>query len=141
MIRRRMLRRTALLAPLLALTVGGCAAAGGTGVNTGDFKGDQKAVAQTLSDLSDAARSKDGGRACSQILSHAIVDALGSDCAQVMKDQFGDADSFKLDVKSIDVSGNRATAQVTSDVNGTSRPATISLVRQGSGWRVDKLGG
>jgi hypothetical protein len=140
MIRRRMFRRSALLTPLLALALGGCAAAGGTGVNTGDFKGDQKAVAQKLSDLSDAARAKDGGRACSQILSHAVVDSLGSDCAQVMKDQFGDADSFKLDVKSIDVQGNRATARVTSDVNGTSRPTTLTLVREGGGWRVDKLG-
>jgi hypothetical protein len=136
-----MSRGSVLLAPVLALALGGCAAAGGTGVNTGDFKGDQKAVAQKLSDLSDAARGKDGGRACSQILSHAVVDALGSNCAQVMKDQFGDADSFKLNVKSIDVQGDRATARVTSDVNGTSTPATISLVRQGGGWRVDKLGG
>jgi hypothetical protein len=132
-------RRPVLLAPLLALALGGCAAAGGTGVNTGDFKGDQKAVAQTLSDLSDAARSKDGGRACSQILSHAIVDALGANCAKALKDQFDDADTFKFDVKSIDVQGDRASARVLSDVNGTKRPATIALVRQGRGWRVDKL--
>src|SRR4051794_16239741 len=139
MISRRMPRPSVLLAPVLALALGGCAAAGGTGVNTGDFKGDQKAVAQTLSDLSDAARGKDGGRACSQILSHAVVDALGSNCAQVMKDQFDDADTFKLDVKSIDVQGDRATAHVLSDVNGTKRPATIALVREGAAWRVDKL--
>ena len=134
-----MSRGSFLLVPLLALALGGCAAAGGTGVKTGDFKGDQKAVAQTLSDLSDAARGKDGGRACSQILSHALVDALGPDCAKTMKDQFGDADSFKLDVKSIAVRGDHATARVLSDVDGTKRPATLALVRERGGWRVDKL--
>jgi len=108
-------------------------------VNTGNFKGDQKAVAQTLSDLADAARKKDGGRACSQLLSKAIVDSFGRDCAKTMKDQFDDADTFKLDVKAIDVQGDRATARVSSDFNGTSRETTMNLVRESGGWRVDKL--
>jgi Putative lumazine-binding len=139
MISRPVPRRFLLLLPLVALA--GCTPAGNTGVDTGRFKGDQKAVAQAVSDLSDAASHKDGKRACAQVLSSALTDKLGPNCANVMKDQFDDADSFKLDVQSISVSGDTATARVSSDVNGNKRPATLSLKRENGRWRVAGLGG
>jgi len=139
MISPRMRRRLALLLPVLALA--GCSATGSTGVNTTSFKGDAKAVAQTLDSLSSAARGKDGKKACTQLLSRAVVSALGPDCEKVMNDQFDDADDFKLDVQSIDVRGGRATARVKSDVNGVSRVTTLPLVREGGGWRLDRLAG
>jgi hypothetical protein len=139
MISPRMPRRLALLVPLLA--VAGCAPAGSTGVNTTSFKGDAKAVATTLNDLSSAARSKDGKKACSQLLSRAVVGALGANCTKVMNDQFDDADTFKLDVLSIAVRGDRATARVRSDFNGTKRVTALPLVREGGSWRVDRVAG
>jgi hypothetical protein len=137
MIRRPVPRRFALLLPLLVLA--GCAPAGGGGVDTGRFKGAERDVAQTVSDLTDAARDKDGGRACSQLLSRALVSSLGPGCAKALKEQFDDADAFKLDVRSITVEGDRATARVTSDFDGHKRATTLPLVRERGGWRIDRL--
>ena len=131
-------RRFLLLAPLILLA--GCAPAGNTGVNTGHFQGDSKAVAQVLSDFSDAASHKDGKRACARLLASDLVHRLGPRCAQVMKDQFDDADTFKLDVQSIGVNGDTATARVSSDVNGDKTPATLTLKREAGGWRLAGLG-
>ena len=134
-------RALALLLPVLLLA--GCAPSGGKGVDTGRFKGTSKDVAQALSDLSDAARRKDGQRACAQLLSRRIVDALdkAGGCQKAMKDQFGDADVFTLDVKAVQVNGDQATARVSSDFNGDKREATIPLVRESGDWRVDQVGG
>src|SRR4051794_30267724 len=141
MIRPLVNRTLALLLPLLALA--GCAPSGGGGVETGRFQGEPRKVAQALDDLSDAARRKDGQRACAQLLSRRIVDALGKagGCQKAMKGQFDDADVFKLDVKAIQVSGDRATARVESDFNGDKRVTTLSLVRESNSWRVDEIGG
>jgi ketosteroid isomerase-like protein len=131
-------RRSLLLAPVLLLA--GCAPAGNTGVNTGHFRGDARAVAQVLSDFSDAAGKKDGKRACSRLLARDVVHKLGPRCADVVKDQFDDADTFKLDVQSIQVNGDTATATVSSDVNGDKKPATVALRREGGSWRLAGLG-
>src|SRR3954468_1526552 len=98
MISRPVVRRFLLLVPVILLA--GCTPAANTGVDTGHFRGDAKAVAQVVSDFSDAASHKDGKRACSRLLSRALVDRLGARCVQVMKDQFDDADTFKLNVQS-----------------------------------------
>ena len=51
-----------------------------------------------------------------------------------------DADTFKLDVQSIGVNGDTATARVSSDVNGDKTPATLTLKREAGGWRLAGLG-
>jgi hypothetical protein len=140
MIRALVNRRLVLLLPLLALA--GCAPTGGSGVDTGRFQGDAKNVARALSDLTDAARRKDGQRACAELLSRRIVDALGQagGCQKAMDEQFKDADAFTLDVKAIQVDGDRATARVSSDFNGDKRVTTIPLVRESRSWRIDQSG-
>jgi len=140
MIRDLVFRPLALLLPVLVLT--GCAPSGGQGVDTGRFQGASKDVAKALDDFSSAARRKDGQRACAQLLSRRIVDALdkAGGCQKAMKDQFGDADVFTLDVKAIQVNGDRATARVESDFNGDKRTTTIPLVRESNSWRVDQAG-
>jgi hypothetical protein len=140
MIRALVLRPLALLLPVLVLT--GCAPSAGQGVDTGRFQGASKDVAKALDDLTDAARRKDGQRACAQLLSRRIVDALdkAGGCQKAMKEQFGDADVSTLDVKSIQVDGDRATARVESDFDGDKRVSTIPLVRESNSWRVDQTG-
>jgi hypothetical protein len=135
-----MKRRFVLLIGLVAL--GGCAPSGGGGVDTGRFRGDAKAVAQALDDLAETGRKKDGQRACAELLSHRRVDALdkGGGCRKAMEDQFDDADVFKLDVRSIDVSGDRASARVLSDFDGKQVPRTLGLVREDRRWRLDSVG-
>jgi hypothetical protein len=139
MIRAPMKCRFVLLSALLAL--GGCAPSGGGGVDTGRFRGDAKAVAQTLDDLATAGRKKDGQRACAELLSHRRVDALDGrgGCRKLMEDQFDDADVFKLDVKAIRVTGDRASARVVSDFDGDQVPRTLGLVREDRRWRLDSV--
>ena len=105
-------------------------------------KGDAKAVAQTLDDLSTAGRKKDGQRACGELLSHRRVDVLdkAGGCRKAMEDQFDDADVFKLDVTAIRVNGDRASARVLSDFDGNKRPRTLGLVREERRWRLDSVG-
>jgi hypothetical protein len=139
MIRRPMRRLVALLLPVLALA--GCAPAGG-GVDTGKFKGDAKKVAKTLDDLADAGRRGDAQRICSQLLSRRRVDALdrgGRTCSDVVDDQVDDADVFTLDVDSISVTGNTATARVRSQYDGDKVPRTALLVRESGRWRLDGI--
>jgi len=140
MIPASMKRRFLVLIPLFGLA--GCAPSAGSGVDKGRFKGDAKAVAQTLDDLSTAGRKKDGQRACGELLSHRRVDALdkAGGCRKAMEDQFDDADVFKLDVTAIRVNGDRASARVLSDFDGTQRPRTLGLVREDRRWRLDSVG-
>jgi hypothetical protein len=141
MIRRCMRRTICLLLPLALL--GGCAPAGGKGVDTGRFQGDAKQVAVTLSDLVDAGRKKDGARVCAQLLSKRRVDALdrgGGSCRVALDDQLNDADVFTLDVDTITVNGTTATARVRSEFNGHKQPRTLGLVREQGRWRLDSVG-
>ena len=127
------------LLPLLVLVaaLSGCASSGGGGVDTGRFKGAQKDVATALDDLTDAARNRDGARVCAQLLSRRLVDALARGCRTAVDDQLEDADVFDLDVDTIRVTGNRAVAQVKSDVAGKKTARTLVLVREGARWRLD----
>jgi len=140
MIRAPMNRRFLALIPLIGLA--GCGPSGASGVDAGRFKGDAKAVAQTLDDLATAGRKKDGKRACAELLSHRRVDALdkAGGCRKALDDQFDDADVFKLDVTSIKVSGDRAIARVLSDFDGDKRPRTLTLLREDRRWRLDSVG-
>jgi hypothetical protein len=142
MIRHLVLRRIALLLPLLA--VSGCAPAGGGGVDTGRFTGAQKAVATTLDDLADAGRKRDGARVCAQLLSKRIVDQLDrtrGSCRTAVDDQLDDADVFDLKVAkdAIQVDGAKATAQVRSDFDGHKVPRTVHLVLEQRRWKLDSL--
>jgi hypothetical protein len=127
---------------LLALLVGGCSAAGSSGVDTKKYNGASKAVATTLNDLADAGRKKDGGRVCSQLLSSRRVDQLdrtAGSCRSALDNQLDDADVFDMDVDSIRVAGNRATARVRSNFDGHKQPRTLGLVLEQNHWRLDSI--
>jgi hypothetical protein len=134
-------RRIVLLLSL-ALLVGGCTAAGSGGVDTKKYSGAEKGVATTLNDLADAGRKKDGARVCSQLLSARRVDQLdktAGSCKSALDDQLGDADVFDMDVDSIRVAGNRATARVRSNFDGHKQPRTLGLVLEQNRWRLDSI--
>jgi hypothetical protein len=134
--------RPALLALPAALAVALTGCAGQQASSAGNFKGDQKAVAQTLDDLAKAARDGDEKTVCTQILARALVSALDAHggCRPVVYRQLKQADLPTLDVKSVAVHGRAATARVTSKVSGHDQTQTVTLVNEAGRWRVSGLG-
>jgi hypothetical protein len=107
-----------------------------------DYRGDQKAVAQVIDDLGNAGRKRDAKELCTSILSRQVVAKLrqgSKDCQDALTEQLKDAGNFDLKVKSIQVSGNTATAKVVSPVDGKDVEQTLTFQREGQAWRLAKL--
>jgi copper chaperone CopZ len=130
------------VAPLVALAaVGGCAQAG-TG-SSGSFSGQAKDVATVISNLSSDGQRRKESDICDTVLSQALrakVAQGGQDCASEMKKAIEDADGFSLDVQSVDVTGNTATARVKSTDRDRDVVRTFKLVKERGDWRVDSFG-
>lgn len=127
---------------LLAVVVGGCGAASRDSAK--DFKGDERAVASAVEGIESAARKQDADKVCKQLLSDSLLAALrkkGTNCPTGVKEAFKDADSLDLSVQDVTISGQTATAKVKSGATGSdSRTDTVSLVRDGSAWKISSLG-
>jgi hypothetical protein len=134
-----------LLARLLPLALAAALAGCGTApTSANDFKGDEKAVAQTIEDLQSDAQGRKPSAICRDVLSTALADKLkstGSDCAGEMEKVTGDADDFELEVTDVTVSGTTATAKVKAR-RGDEKNAstTFSLVKEDGDWRLSDLG-
>jgi len=134
---RRLPFAVCLVIPALA----GCGASSTTD-NAKDFKGEQKAVAQSLDDFAQAARDNDEKEICTSLLARELVrslDASSQRCTGAISDQLDAAGDDKLDVKTIVISGRTATATVVSKVNGDDRRQTILLVNQDGRWRLSGI--
>ena len=126
---------------ILVLFLAGCAQ---QETSTNDFKGSEKAVAQTIEDLQSNAQSRKPGEICSNVLSRELADKLktaGSDCTSEMEKVTLDSDDYQLDVTDVAINGNTATARVETrkgdDKNAT---VTFTLVKEGGDWRLSDLG-
>jgi hypothetical protein len=138
----RPVRRILLICCLPALALAGCGGASTTD-NTKDFKGEQKAVAQTIDDFADAARDGDEKAICTSILARSLVtrlDATKGRCTGAISDQLDAAGDDKLDVKAIVVTGSNARASVVSKVDGDDRRQTLTLVDEDGRWRLSGVG-
>ena len=126
----------------VALTLSAC---GQTSKDSAkDFKGDQKAVAQTVEDLQKASSKGDQDRIC-ELLAPALVTKIKAaskgTCPDAVSDALRDSDSFELQVKKVAISGTTATATVESDAAGDDkRTDTLQLVKSGAGWKLATLG-
>ena len=133
------MRKTALLS-VLALAVTGCA-----GANTDsaeEFKGEKGKVAAVVEQLEKAAREDNPELVCEQLLTKgrlATVKDLGTNCRTGVKDAFKDADSFDITVDDITITGDSATAKVTSGRGSNKKSDTLALKREGTAWKVDSL--
>jgi hypothetical protein len=129
-------RAVSLLAlPLLALGLGAC----GGAVSTGSFKGEAHAVAQRISDLQSDVTAANEQKICDEDFSRAArgrLSTTGSTCKQALKHQLGSIDGYELTVEKVAVNGDTATAGVQSMWAGKPRLATLTLVKEGGGWRV-----
>lgn len=127
------------MAALVALSAG-CAPQASTQDSSGKFKGAQRQVATAVEDLSSAASKNDPGKICRDLLARSLADRLaagGKGCNAAVESAIKNADSFDLAVSSVQITGDKATARVTSKI-GTkkSRAATVQLVQERGGWRV-----
>jgi hypothetical protein len=129
-----------------ALTLSACGQAAKDSAD--DFKGDQKAVAQTVEDLQSAASKANAGKICDEILATDLANTIKAkdtsktpSCESGLKRALKDADTFELTVKKVAISGTTATATVESDATRSKKQtSTLTLTKAGDGWRISGLG-
>ena len=133
--------RLLLLAPLLAAAIAGC---GQAPSSAGDFKGSEKAVADTIEQLQTAAQNRKPADICSDVLARALVEKLktaGHDCVDEMDKVTSDADDFELDVTDVTITGATATARVKAHRGGKDNAVTtFALAREDGKWRLTSFG-
>jgi hypothetical protein len=122
------------------LTLACAAALGACGetVSTSSFKGESRHVAETVSDFQKNATASDEQKLCADDLAKTLTKRLGAagGCQAVIKKQLGQVDALNLTVASIAVNGATAQARVKSTWAGKSRVSTLSLVKEGSRWKI-----
>jgi len=132
--------RTFLAVCVLALVLSACGATPRDSAR--DFSGPKRSVAAAVEDVEDAARKDDPGRLCKALLSPRLLATLvkqGTNCTTAVKEAFKDADSLDLTVDEVAISGNTATAKVTSGTGSKKKTDTLELERDGTTWKVSSL--
>ena len=128
-----------LCAAGLAVGVAAC----GTTVSTGNFKGEQREVAQAISNLQTDVRAADQQKVCTNDLAAPVLARLNAapgGCKQVLKGQLTEIDNADATVESVQIAGSAgkrtATARVKSIYNGKNRVTTVTLAYEGRKWRL-----
>jgi hypothetical protein len=125
-------------APALALGLSACAAT----VSTSGLKGEAKAAAETVKDLQSNVTASDNKKICEDDLSSAVVKSLAGSpggCKEAIKKQLAEIDSVEVTVEAVQVSGTTATARVKSIYSGKKTISTMSLVKEGSKWKISSF--
>jgi hypothetical protein len=134
---RSLLALLAAAAPLLA----GCG--GQQSSDTSDrFRGQQRLVANTVEDLQSAAEDSDEGKICRDLLARALAERLArgtGGCQATVAAALQDTDTEEVDVRSVQITGERATARVRLETGKRDRVARVTLVRERNGWRIAEL--
>jgi hypothetical protein len=106
-----------------------------------DFSGEEEKVAQVVEDLQDAAQDDAPRRVCQSLLASEVIQKIpGGDCQKAVAKAFDDADNFDLTVDDVRISGTRATARVKAG-RDEDQVETITLVREGTVWKISQLAG
>jgi len=123
--------------PLCALAVSACASTS----STGNFKGTEHSVAQTIGNLQTEATAGEQKKICAELLAAEIVAKLGgtSGCEAAIKSQLAEVDGTEASVEAVHVTGKTATATVKSTVSGKKQPTTVDLVEEGGKWKIAGL--
>jgi hypothetical protein len=146
--------RTSRLALLLAtgaltVAVSGCGPAATKNSDSAkEFTGDKAEIAKVVDDLEAAAQKRDGKKVCNELLAPALVKTFKDPkrpCKTVMNENLTDADLFKMKVDSVVVTGDTATAVVSSDA-GKGKPKqknTFAFTKDAAAngvWKVSSFG-
>jgi hypothetical protein len=120
----------------LALPVG--VAACGETVSTNSFKGESHKVAETVSNLENDATDLDQQKVCENDLAATLTTRLGgsSGCQANLKKQLREIDALTMTIESVSVNGTKALARVKSTYSGKSLTRTLTLVKEGSHWKI-----
>jgi hypothetical protein len=128
--------------------VGICALAFAVGVSacaetasTGSYKGESHNVAQTVSNFQTDATAEDEKKLCEDDLAATLTAKLArvGGCQTVLKAQLHEIDALGLKIESIAVNGKHALAHVKSTYAGKNRVTTLTLVKEGSHWRISGM--
>jgi hypothetical protein len=136
-------RSLLILAAVAAFAAAGCTAQSSSKDSSGKFTGQQRLVANTVEDFESAASKGDQDRICRDLLAKALVDQYakhGGTCEKAVDGALKDADTFGLTVESVNIAGQQATARVKADHGKKDVLRTLTLVKQGTGWRISEFG-
>ncbi len=125
-------RKTALLAAAIALLAAGCSS-----------ESDEEKVRATLQRFADATARKDYQALCDDLFATKLVEEVRRSipCELALKrSDLATAQKPKLEVGTVKVEGDRATADVRSSA-ANQRPSrdTVELIREGDEWRIISL--
>jgi hypothetical protein len=115
----------------------------GETTSTSKFTGESHDVAQTLSDFQSHAAAREQKKLCEGDLAASVTSSLKSTggCQAVLKKQLVQLDALNITIESVSVKGATATAKVKSTYSGKSRITTVTLVKEGSRWKISGTGG
>jgi hypothetical protein len=142
----------ALTLAALALMALALTACGAPAVSTGGYAGEQKAVAQRISDFQSDVTASDQKKVCADDLAvavkarlrtaagtRAVAGTAAGACESALKSQLSQIDTLDLTIKSIKAQGSAAHVRVQSTWSGRSRESTLALVKEGGVWRISAL--
>jgi hypothetical protein len=138
-----MLRTVLPLAAIVTVAVAGCTTQTTSDDSSGKFRGDQRLVANTVEDFESAASKGDQDQICRELLAKPLIAEYarrGGTCEKVVDGVLRDSDSFGLTVESVRIADARATARVKADRGKKDVIRTVTLVKEGTGWRISAFG-
>jgi ketosteroid isomerase-like protein len=115
------------------------------GCGGSDTPSEEDRVRAVLADFGRATAAKDYDRLCSSILAPALVEqvtSIGLACPAALRQGLGEVSEPRIAVGAVRVTGDSATAEVSSSARGQ-QPSrdTLELRRVREGWRIASLGG
>ena len=138
-----MLRTVLPLAAIVTVAVAGCTTQTTSDDSSGKFRGEQRLVANTVEDFESAASKGDQDQICRELLAKPLVATYvrrGGTCEKVVDGVLRDSDSFGLTVQSVRIAAAQATARVKADRGKKDVIRSLTLVKEGPGWRISAFG-
>jgi hypothetical protein len=110
----------------------------GEAASTSNFKGESHNVAQTVSNFQADATAADQKKLCENDLAASLTARLNgaAGCKAILEKQLHEIDALKMTIQSISISGAAALAHVKSTYSGKSRVTALTLVKEGSHWKI-----
>ena len=127
-----------------ALALAGCGGGAHAKKEPAKPEDPQKAVRAVVAEFQAAAQKKDVRTLCTKVLAQELLDKLKKanlGCEQALTVSFQNVTNPRIAVRSVEVTHNRAVAQVTSTADNQPRlDGARALIREPSGWKVNSLG-
>jgi Putative lumazine-binding len=129
---------------LLIASLASAAALSGCGetVATNNFQGEQHEVASRISSFQKHVQEASQKELCAKDLAATLIARLrtsGKGCTEVLKEQLKNVEDPSLSIKTVTVHGKTASATVKSVRYGKTVPETLTLVKEGNGWKISGI--